>query len=62
MTYKEFWLKIFNMNDIALTCAIILINKFVNNESLDIGKDFILKEKETLNEIVPEEVVKKTFG
>ena len=61
MTYKEFWLKLFNENNIALTCAIILINKFVTEKQLQQGQDFILKEKEILNKIVPEEIVKNTF-
>lgn len=61
MTYKEFWLKLFNENNIALTCAIILINRFVTEEQLQQGQDFILKEKEILNKIVPEEIVKNTF-
>lgn len=61
MTYKEFWLKLFNENDIALTCAIILINRFTNEEQLKSGLDFILKERKHLNEIVSEEIVKNTF-
>lgn len=61
MTYKEFWLKLFNENSIALTCAIILINRFVTEEQLQQGQDFILKEREILNKIVPEEIVKNTF-
>lgn len=57
MTYKEFWLKLFNENNIALTCAIILINRFVTEEQL-IGVDSqyfnnviaLIKNKEKLSE------------
>lgn len=61
MTNKEFWLKLFNENDTALASAIILVNRFVNEEQLERGKKYIRSEVQKLYEEMPENVVKSVF-
>lgn len=62
MTQKEFWLKLFNENDTALASAIILVNRFVNKEQLESGKEYIRSEVHKLYEEMPEDVVKSVFS
>ncbi len=45
MTQKEFWLKLFNENDTALASAIILVNRFVNNQTEAWYKDIYILNK-----------------
>ena len=61
MTEKEFWLKLFNENDTALASAIILVNRFVNEQQLESGKEYIRSEVQKLYEERPEDVVKSVF-
>ena len=61
LTQKEFWLKLFNENDTALASAIILVNRFVNKEQLESGKEYIRSEVQKLYEEMPENVVKSVF-
>ena len=62
MTKREFWLKLFNENDTALASAIHFCERFVTEESLENGADFIEQKKKELYEEVPEELVIKVFG
>ena len=61
MTKKEFWLKLFNENNAALASAVILVNRFVNEEQLERGKKYIRSEVQKLYEEMPEDVVKAVF-
>lgn len=61
MTQKEFWLKLFAENDTALASALILIDRFVTDESLKSGQEFVEKRKKELYTEMPKDVVEKTF-
>lgn len=52
MTKREFWIKLFSQNDVALACAIILCERFATEEQLTNGKEYILEQISKLNEEV----------
>ena len=62
MTKRAFWLKLFSENDTALASAIHFCERFINEESLENGKDFIREKVEQLDEEVSEEVVRTVFN
>ncbi len=62
MTKKELWLKLFNENDTALACAIHFCERFVTDESLQNGADFIAQKKAELYEEIPPELAATVFG
>ena len=62
MTKREFWLKLFNKNDIALASAIHLCERFVTSESLENGSEFISEKVKELNNIIPQKDVEIIFG
>ena len=45
MTKKEFWLKLFQENDTALACAIHLCERFVDENQLQNGAEFIAQKR-----------------
>ena len=61
MTKREFWLKLFSENDTALASAIILCERFVADEQLENGKDYIETHKKELYEEIPEDKMLKIF-
>lgn len=61
MTTKDFWLKLFNENDVALASAIILCERFVDDNSLLIGKDYIENKVTELYEEMSDEIVELVF-
>lgn len=62
MTKKDFWLKLFSENDTALASAIHLCERFVTDEQLERGADFIKEKIKELDEEVPEEQILEVFG
>lgn len=62
MNKKELWLKLFNENDTALACAIHFCERFITDESLQNGADFIAVKKAELYEEIPPELVATVFG
>lgn len=61
MTRKEYWLKLFAENDIALASALILFDKFVTKEQLTDGRDYLESSIKELYEEVPLSVIQATF-
>ena len=61
MTKKEFWLKLFNENDTALISALILIERFVNEEQIKNGTEYIQSRKKELYEEMPLNEIKNVF-
>lgn len=61
MTKKEFWLKLFNENDTALISAIILIERFIDEEQLKNGIEYIQSRKKELYEEMPLNEIKNVF-
>lgn len=61
MTKREFWLKLFSENDTALASAIILCERFVTDEQLKNGKDYIKTYKKDLYEEMPKSKILKVF-
>lgn len=61
MTKRDFWLKCFSENDIALMSAIILIERFVTDKQLRNGSEYILSRQHELDEQVPEATVRSVF-
>lgn len=61
MTKKEFWLKLFSENDIALAAAIHLCTRFVTPEGLENGVDFLAVKRRELDEEMDPEVVQNVF-
>ena len=59
---KKFWLKLFAENDTALASAIHLCERFVNDEQLKNGEDFLAQKRNELYEDVPLEVIQEVFG
>jgi hypothetical protein len=57
MNRKEFWLRLFAQNDIALASAIHFCERFVTEESLESRKDFIQNKIKELYEEVPQELI-----
>ena len=61
MTKKEFWLKLFNENDTALISALILIERFVDEEQIKNGTEYIQSRKKELYEEMPLNEIKNVF-
>ena len=61
MTEKEFWLKLFSENDTALASVLILVDRFVTEESLASGAEYIEQRKKELYNEVPEDKIKLIF-
>lgn len=57
MIKKEFWLRLFAQNDIALASAVHFCERFVTEESLENGKDFIQNKIKELYEEAPQELI-----
>lgn len=62
MTKRDFWLKLFQENDTALASAIHLCERFITDEQLKNGEDFLEQKRKELYEEVPEEVIQAVFG
>ena len=62
MTKKELWLKLFAENDTALAATLILVERFVNMQSLKKGEEYIREKAKELNEEVSPEYVEQVFG
>lgn len=62
MLKKDFWLKLFQENETALACAVHLCERFVTEEQLQNGADFIAQKKDELYNEVPEEQVVAVLG
>lgn len=61
MTKKELWLKLFHENDTALVCAIHFCERFITDEQLRNGVEFIAQKKNELYEDIPPEQVALVF-
>ena len=61
MTEKEFWLKLFSENDTALASVLILVDRFVTEESLASGAEYIEQRKKELYNEMPEDKIKLIF-
>lgn len=57
MTIKEFWLRLFAQNDIALACVIHSCEKSLIKEFSENSKDFIQNKIEELYEEAPQELI-----
>ena len=62
MTKKEFWLKLFQENDTALACAIHLCERFVDENQLQNGAEFIAQKKNELYTEVSSEHISYVFS
>lgn len=62
LTKKEVWLKLFSENDTALASAIHFCERFVTEESLENGRDFIEQKKKELYSEFPINVARELFG
>ena len=62
MTKREFWLKLFSENDTALASAIHLCERFISEEQLKSGEEFLEQRRKELYEDVSKEQIKKVFG
>jgi hypothetical protein len=62
MTNRDYWLKLFSENDVALASAIILCERFVTDEQLTNKKEYITKQISKLNEEVSNDVIKEVFS
>lgn len=61
MTRKEYWLKLFAENDTALTSVLILVDRFVTEEQLQRGKEYIESRKKELYEEMPLKDIQSVF-
>lgn len=61
MTRKEFWLKLFAENDMALASALILVDRFATEEQLQRGKEYIESRKKELYEEMPLSEIQSVF-
>ena len=61
MTRKEFWLKLFAENDTALASVLILVDRFVTEEQLEKGKEYIESRKKELYEEMPLSEIQAVF-
>ena len=61
MTCKEFWLKLFTENDTALASALILVDRFVTEEQLQSGKEYIESRKKELYDEMPLNEIQSVF-
>lgn len=62
MTKRDYWLKLFSENDVALACAIILCERFATNEQLTNGKEYIIEQISKLNEEISNDIIKEVFS
>lgn len=62
MTKREFWLKLFSENSIALASAIHLCERFVTDEQLKSGANFIEEKRKELDDPMPQEIIDAVFG
>ena len=62
MTRKEFWLKLFQENDFALTSALVLLERFASQEQIERGKGYIQDKIKDLYEQVPQSDIEGVFG
>lgn len=62
MTNRDYWLKLFSENEVALASAIILCERFVTDEQLTNKKEYITKQISKLNEEVSNDVIKEVFS
>lgn len=62
MTKRELWLKLFQENDTALACAIHLCERFLDDNQLYNGREFIQQKRSELEEKVSREQMIKVFG
>ena len=61
MTERDFWLKLFSENDTALAGAIILCERFVTEDQLQRGKEYIESRKKKLYEEMPLNKIQSVF-
>lgn len=61
MTKREFWLKLFSENDIALASAIHLCERFVTPESLEREEAYFAEKLESLNDDVDQDTIEAVF-
>lgn len=61
MTRKEFWLKLFAENDVALVSAVILLQRFVTEEQLTMGKEYLERRRKELYEEMPTADILEVF-
>lgn len=61
MRKREFWLKLFSENDTALAAAVHLVQRFVTEQSLATGQDFLLQKRQELYEPMDPRKVAITF-
>ncbi len=62
MTRKEFWLKLFNENDLALSSALILLDRFATEEQIKRGEEYIRSKIKELYEEMPKADIEAVFG
>lgn len=62
MKKRDFWLKLFQENDTALACAIHFCERFVDEESLQSGSEFITQKRNELNNEIPSEIIAEVFA
>lgn len=62
MKKREYWMKLFAENDTALATAIHLCERFVTEEQLENGEEFLTQKRKELDEEIPAEIVEETFG
>ena len=61
MTKREFWLKLFTENNVALASAIHLCERYIDDKSLTNGTDFIQGKIKELDNPMPEEQIIDVF-
>ena len=61
ITKREYWLKLFEENNVALASAVILVERFVTEASLKSGAEFIRQKINELSEMQDEFIVSDTF-
>lgn len=62
MTKRQFWLKLFSENDVALATAIHLCQRFTDEESLKKSQEFIYEKVKELDDEVSKEQIEDIFG
>lgn len=61
MTKREFWIKLFSENDVALASAIHLCQRFANEDQIKNGTEFIQSKVKELDEPVSKEQIEDVF-
>lgn len=61
MTKREFWLKLFSENDVALATAIHLCNRFIDEDQLKSGSSFIMDKINELDDEISQEQIDDVF-